>query len=79
LGKPVIGSRIGAIPEMVVDGVTGLLFEPGDHLELSEKIKTLYYDKELLQKLGPNARSRIKNLMSYENHYKELKKIIPNL
>jgi glycosyltransferase involved in cell wall biosynthesis len=79
LGKPIIGSRIGAIPEMVIDGETGLLFEPGNYKKLSEKIKTLFNNKELIQKMSQNASSRIKNLMSYENHFKELKKIIPNL
>jgi glycosyltransferase involved in cell wall biosynthesis len=79
LGKPVIGSRIGAIPEIVIDGVTGLLFEPGNHNELSEKIKTLYYDTKMLEKLGQNAMSKIKNVVSYENHFKELKKIVPTL
>ncbi|MGU3574489.1 glycosyltransferase family 4 protein [Brucellaceae bacterium C25G] len=41
LGVPVIGSRIGGIPELVRDGVTGLLAEPADRDDLSEKISRM--------------------------------------
>ena len=37
-GTPIIGSRIGGIPELVIDGRTGITFEPGDADELSEGI-----------------------------------------
>ena len=40
-GKPVICSRIGGLPEIVDDGVTGLLFEPGNAEDLAEKIRYL--------------------------------------
>lgn len=41
LQVPVIGSRLGAIPEIVSEGVTGELFEPGNIDELVEKTRTL--------------------------------------
>ena len=37
-GKAVIASRIGPLPEIVEDGVTGVLFEPGNAADLAEKI-----------------------------------------
>ena len=50
--KPVIASRIGGIPEIVDDGVTGLLFEPGDSKGLSEKIRYLWDRPDLCRKMG---------------------------
>jgi glycosyltransferase involved in cell wall biosynthesis len=40
-GKPVIAARIGALPEVVHESKTGLLFEPGDHKDLAEKLNWL--------------------------------------
>ena len=41
LGKIVIASKIGGIPEIIKDGVNGLLFEPGSKESLKEKIRSL--------------------------------------
>ena len=41
LGRPVIGTRIGGIPELVADGQTGLLVEPGDAAMLAEALTAL--------------------------------------
>ena len=46
-GIPVIASRIGGLPYTVTDGVTGLLFEPGDPADLARKITRLLDDPEL--------------------------------
>lgn len=40
-GKPVIAARIGALPEVVHEAKTGLLFEPGNHEDLAEKLNRL--------------------------------------
>ena len=42
VGKPVLGSRIGGIPEMVQEGQTGFLFRPGDAEDLAAAIGRLY-------------------------------------
>lgn len=44
---PVLGARIGGIPELIEEGVTGLLFESGNAEELTEKIKYLHSNTEL--------------------------------
>ncbi len=49
-GTPVIGSNIGGIPELVMDGHNGLLFEAGDVNSLKEKLVKVINDKELLKK-----------------------------
>ncbi len=57
-GKPVIGSDTGGIRETIIDGITGLLFEPGNIQNLAEKIKLLYTDSSLARKLGEAGRKR---------------------
>lgn len=46
-GTPVIGARIGGIPELIEDGKTGLLFESGNVLELTKQIRRLWDDAAL--------------------------------
>ena len=50
-GTVVIGARIGGIPELVIDGENGLLFESGNVESLSEAITKLWNDEVLLKKL----------------------------
>jgi glycosyltransferase involved in cell wall biosynthesis len=79
LGKPVIGSAIGAIPEMVIDNYTGLLFEPGNSTQLAGLIKKLYADVELAGQMGTNAKQHITNLINTEKHFEGLQKLISGL
>ena len=60
-GVPAIASRIGAIPEVVVDGETGLVIEPADLAALEAGIKRLFEDRALLGRLGENARARARD------------------
>ncbi len=46
-GTPVIGARIGGIPELIEDGKTGLLFESGNVQELTKQIRRLWDDATL--------------------------------
>jgi glycosyltransferase involved in cell wall biosynthesis len=55
-GKPVIASNIGGIPETVNHGEAGLLFSPGDVVDLSDKIELLYNNTEKRRVLGEKAR-----------------------
>ena len=49
LGTPVIGSRIGGIPELIEEGRTGDLFCAGDAEELKNKVESLWNEPERLQ------------------------------
>ncbi len=51
-GLPIICSRIGGLPEIVDDGRTGLLYEPGNVDELADCIRTLWQNPALCRKLG---------------------------
>ena len=57
-GKPVIASRIGGLPYTVSDGLTGLLFEPGNAFDLAEKIGRLLDEPQLRDTLGLAGRRR---------------------
>jgi len=52
---PVIGSRIGALPELISNGMNGLLFEPGNALSLAECIVGLSRQSDELQRLKAGA------------------------
>lgn len=71
-GKPVIGSRIGGIPEMVEHGQNGLLFEPGDAVQLADSMALLCADNKLASKMGEAGKQKVADLYSPENHYKAL-------
>jgi glycosyltransferase involved in cell wall biosynthesis len=58
LAKPVVASRIGGIPEVVVDGETGLLVPPDDPPALAGALLTLLRDPALRRRLGAAARER---------------------
>jgi len=72
LGKPVIGSAIGGIPEMVRDNETGLTFKPGDAAGLRSKIQILLRDRNLAFELGTRARNFVEDNLSPEKHYTKL-------
>ena len=57
-GIPVVASRLGALPEMVVDGQTGLLVRPGSVGDLAEALERLVLDADLRGRLGQAARRR---------------------
>lgn len=54
--KPVIATRVGAIPEIVNDGYNGLLISPGDIAALIEAIKTIDTQRDQLSQMSKNAK-----------------------
>jgi glycosyltransferase involved in cell wall biosynthesis/GT2 family glycosyltransferase len=58
-GRPVIATRTGGIPDMVQDGKTGFLIEPGDGALLTERLRTLLSDAELRRCFGAAGRERV--------------------
>jgi glycosyltransferase involved in cell wall biosynthesis len=65
LGKPVIGSRVGGIPEQIEDGRNGFIVTPGNVEQLKDALKRIVSDKNLIEKMGSESR-RI-----YESNYQE--------
>jgi glycosyltransferase involved in cell wall biosynthesis len=58
-GRPVVATSVGAVPEMIEDGIHGLLVSPGDSLALAESIGRLVADPGLASRLGQQARQRV--------------------
>ena len=59
MGRPVVASHIGGLPDIVVDGETGLLVPPGDGLVLQQAIECLLADPALRERMGARARQRV--------------------
>lgn len=72
LGIPVIGSRIGGIPELVDDGVSGFLFQPGDEFDLRAKIQKLITNSERLSRMSESALQKIEIGFTPEYHYSRI-------
>lgn len=60
-GCPLIASKTGAISEIVIDGITGVLVLPNDHVALSNAIKWLLADQGYCLKLETSAIQHVKN------------------
>jgi glycosyltransferase involved in cell wall biosynthesis len=74
-GKPIICSRLGAIPEMVEDGRTGLHFTPGDSHDLAEKAAWAWSHPEQLRSMGNEARNEFEQKYTAETNYPILMRI----
>lgn len=72
LGKPVVGSRIGGIPELVRDNETGLTFMPFDSLDLRDKLIKLASSSDEITRMGQNARRMVEVELNAEVHYERL-------
>ena len=79
MGKAVIGSRIGGIPEQIDDGTTGLLFKMGDVDDLREKMALLSQDQNMREKMGRRARQKVEHEYSFDTHCKQLLDIYSSL
>ena len=71
-GKPVIGSDVGGISE-IINGDVGLLVNPNDISSISDSIDMLVDDEELRAKLSANARNRAKDFSQVTIPYDEVK------
>lgn len=75
-GKPVIGSRIGGIPELIEEGTTGYQYEMGNHTELSEVItKANSLSDNSYKAISGNAREFAIENFSDTGHYQKLMEI----
>ena len=75
LGRPVIGARIGGIPELVRHGETGLLFESGHAEDLRTQIDTLLSQPAAAADMGRRGRRLVETELSPECHYAGLMQI----
>lgn len=79
MGVPVVAARLGGLAELVVDGTTGLLHEPGDPDSLADALHTVVTDTGLNRRLGSAGRRRYEQgftpatgLAALETAYREV-------
>lgn len=63
-GKPVIGTKVGGIPEIVEDGKTGLLIDPDNSSQISKAVLKIFGSNNLRRKLGENAFKKVRETFS---------------
>jgi glycosyltransferase involved in cell wall biosynthesis len=74
-GTPVICSRLGAMQEIVADGVTGLQFGAGDAAELASKVEWACAHPAEMRAMGQNARREFEAKYTAEKNYPQLLEI----
>jgi glycosyltransferase involved in cell wall biosynthesis len=71
-GKPVIAPRLGSMAELVEDGRTGLLFEPGNPGDLADKVRWMVQNDGAALAMGRRARERFEDRYTPERNYELL-------
>lgn len=79
LSKPALGARIGGIPELVLHGKTGYLFEPGNVEDLRSKLEVMLGDENKLLEMGQAGKDHITSLVNYDAFGEKLGGIFQSL
>jgi len=75
-GKPVVSVKSGAIPEIIEDGVSGCLVEPGDCKLMAEAVCGLLKDKELARSMGEKGKLRVTQNFAIQRTVIEFEQLI---
>lgn len=75
LGKPVIGTNVGGIPEVIDNGLNGFLVEPRNSQQLAERILELLRNAALRNRMGQNGIQKVQLRFSIERVVKEIEKV----
>lgn len=70
-GKPVVATKVGGIPEVVIGGETGLLTLPGNISSLAKSINLLLEDKKLAKSFGSRAKKRVGEYFKSDRMFNE--------
>ena len=79
MGKPVVAARIGQLEEVVVEGETGVLFEPGNIAQLSQTLTELIHNKPLCQRIGEGGRVWVQRERTWERNAEKVIEIAQTL
>jgi len=74
-GRPLIATNVGGLPDLVVDGVTGLLVPPGDAETLAAAVRSLIENPERAEEMGRAARERWEESFSLSPFYRSTEKV----
>ncbi|MEK6764604.1 MAG: glycosyltransferase family 4 protein [Planctomycetota bacterium] len=73
--KPLVATNAGGTPEIVQDGITGLLVKPGDSSGMAKCIKKLLDDKYLAEQYGNAGRKRVETMFTIERNIRETENV----
>ena len=77
--KPIVASRVGGIPDLIDQGINGLLVRPGDARELADALERVLSDNGLAKRLGREGRKRIKDQFSADVMVRSIEKLYREL
>lgn len=75
LKRPLIATPIGGLPEVCLDGVTGILVPPGNPTKVAEAVLTLKENRDLARSLGQNGHELVKNKFTIDQTLNEMEKV----
>lgn len=79
LGRAVVGSDMGGIPEIITDGTDGLLFEPGDADALRRRLEWVVDRPSEATRMGRAGRRKVERTFDPDSHYRRLAGIYENV
>ncbi len=78
-GLPVVVPRVGGLPEVVRDGLTGIMVAPGNTHEAADKLFTLAADSELRRRLGRSGRAFVLQNYEWDEHAKRMERLYESM
>jgi glycosyltransferase involved in cell wall biosynthesis len=75
MGRPVVATNVGGIPEIVLEGETGLLVEPANPVALAHAVRTLLDEPARAARLGAAGRARAESTFSLGAHVDAIERV----
>ena len=75
-GLPVVATRHAGIPEVVLEGQTGLLVDEGDEPGMAQAMARLLLDPDLAARLGDCGRTRVRERFTIEHHLRQVEQLL---
>ncbi len=75
-GVPVLATRVGCVPEVVEDGISGVLVSPGRVEELAAGMKKISADSDFRKALGEKGYARVKKVGTFDRHMELLRRAL---
>lgn len=66
-GTPVVAFKVGALPQVMENGTTGILVDPGDWRAMANAVAKILKNKELRESMGKKGRERVEKLFTWKN------------
>ncbi len=79
LERPVVGAAAGGIPEIITDGVDGLLVPPGDHLRLADALERLLREPQRARRLAARGRWTVLRRFTLARNQRKLRVLVRRL